>query len=105
MAKRTEPISYNDDAHMGQLFALMPNGTLLQHPPETFDPDAQLTVNDFNSFEAARVTLEKFGAGVKAYTWSWSQLYCEFSDGDEGGKTVVFYNNLPRNMAKYKPKA
>jgi hypothetical protein len=102
--EKAMPIDYSDQAHLNQLFALMPEASKHVDPPESFDPDMQLTVNDFNSFEAAKVTLEKFGASVKSYAWGFFQLYCEFSDGDQGGNAVVFYNRLPKNMAKYKRK-
>ncbi len=86
------------------MLALIPTAKRMIDPL-TFEPEMQLTVNDFNSFEAAKVTLVRYGKGVSVYAFAEAQLFCEFADIEEGSKAVAFYNRLPRDMRKYKPRS
>ena len=88
--------------YMPKLLALMPSGRRINGDP---DGEMHLSMSDFNSCEAARVTLEKYGYGVDVYSVPEpTQWFIHFADRDVGRHAIKFYNRLPRNMKNYVPK-
>lgn len=83
-----------------KLMALMPPDARING-----DPDGQmhLSMSDFNSCEAARVTFQKFGGDVDRYSVPEpTQWFIHFSDEDVANQAIKFYNGLPKNMSRYK---
>jgi hypothetical protein len=87
-----------------KLLALMPPSARIQGDP---DGEMHLSMTDWNSCEAARVTLEKFGHGVERFAVEdgGTQWFIRFADDAVGSAAITFYNRLPKNMSRYKPKA
>lgn len=87
-----------------RLVELMPNAVRVRGDP---DSDIHMVIGaDFDSQQAAFVTLEKYGANVDRYSVEdiGLQVFIHFDVARNAEAALQFYMKLPRNMRKYKAK-